>query len=494
MTEIPQRSRFWLGFAALTLAVLLFQGTRALWSPDEGRYANVAVQALQSGNWWVPKVSEEALHLTKPPMTYWAIAASMQLFGINQWAVRLPHALAMLVTVLLLWRIAVRVQPAAALMPVTIYASAGLSFLASNVITTDVILTFWATLACLATLELYSTPNRRWLWALVGALGLGAALLTKGPPALLSPLALGLGLLLFAPRQPGFARWLLVAAMLGLLLGLSWYASMVQRFPGLLAFWLDREVIARIASAEHQRNAEWYAAFSVYLPTLCLGFLPWSAVLLMRRLAPVEPAPMAIPVRVLWLWFGLPLGVFMLSASRLPLYLLPLFVPAALLMSNAIRQRLTPRAFFRLGAASLAVLVGIKAFAAFYPRDAQDDQQLATHLRAALPGEPFEVLFYRMPPRYGLSVYLDVQVERVNDLSFGRFEKVTESLREELAFQEGCRWLITQDDRWSEELALLVPSTPVRIGKLLAAPAQADSCTDDPLRVALETVPAIDEG
>ena len=75
---------------ALLLWAFALQGTRGLWSPDEGRYVDVALEMLKSGDWLRPHVNDEFAHVTKPPLTYWAVASSVELFGRHEWAARLP--------------------------------------------------------------------------------------------------------------------------------------------------------------------------------------------------------------------------------------------------------------------------------------------------------------------------------------------------------------------------------------------------------------------
>ena len=53
---------------------------------------------LESGDWLVPRLSDHQEHLTKPPLYYWAVATSIAAFGANEWSVRLPNALAFLLT------------------------------------------------------------------------------------------------------------------------------------------------------------------------------------------------------------------------------------------------------------------------------------------------------------------------------------------------------------------------------------------------------------
>ena len=54
----------WIAALALVLALLL-PGLRGVWDPDEGRYTNVAMHMLDSGDWLVPHRSEEVAHWTK---------------------------------------------------------------------------------------------------------------------------------------------------------------------------------------------------------------------------------------------------------------------------------------------------------------------------------------------------------------------------------------------------------------------------------------------
>src|SRR5216684_289896 len=67
-------------------------GRPALWEPDEGRYAEIAREMVLSGDYVTPRDDFE-LYFEKPPLVYWANAASIKFFGANEFAVRLPAAL-----------------------------------------------------------------------------------------------------------------------------------------------------------------------------------------------------------------------------------------------------------------------------------------------------------------------------------------------------------------------------------------------------------------
>src|SRR5271165_5052737 len=77
------------------LAAILYLpglGRPALWEPDEGRYAEIAREMVVSGDYVTPRDDFE-LYFEKPPLVYWADAASIGVFGAAEFAVRLPAAL-----------------------------------------------------------------------------------------------------------------------------------------------------------------------------------------------------------------------------------------------------------------------------------------------------------------------------------------------------------------------------------------------------------------
>ena len=56
--------------ALLIAFSLVFLGSRGIWDPDEGRYTNVAINMVESGDWITPRRTDDVAHWTKPPMTY----------------------------------------------------------------------------------------------------------------------------------------------------------------------------------------------------------------------------------------------------------------------------------------------------------------------------------------------------------------------------------------------------------------------------------------
>ena len=418
------RARGWLVVLLLVVA-FSFQGTRGIWEPDEGRYTSAAVNMHESGDWLVPTLDGEHAHLTKPPVTYWAIAASIAALGHNEWAARLPSALAYVGTGLLLLGLGRRLCPTRPWLPAAVWGTSLAPGVAANVVSTDPILVLFETAAMFAFVEAWSRDSaleaRRWyrlMW-----LGWGLAFMTKGPPALL-PL---LGVVLFLgvhdrPRlRPLFALGgLLVFAVVAF----TWFGVIVVQEPDRLGYFLGYEVYDRVFTSAHDRNSEWYGGFEVYVPMLLAGTLPWSA---LAVVAMGGPAAAWRRTRARWqarrqddlllaYWVLVPLTVFFLARSRLHLYVLPLFVPLAVVMARSITSwpKATDRRLATVAVAGAAVLVALKAALGYVPHD-RDARAFAVELeRLVDPHSIEEVVFVGMRPFYGLNVYVDRHIEGID--------------------------------------------------------------------------------
>jgi 4-amino-4-deoxy-L-arabinose transferase len=437
----------WLWIAIVLLYACAFQGTRPLYSPDEGRYTNVALNMLESGDWLRPTLHPEVEHWSKPPLTYWSIAASVATFGHSEFAARLPGALAFAGTVLLMVRLGRRFVPSQPWLPALTYATFAFPPLAANLVTTDTLLTFFEALQAVAFAEIWwaDTPKHARRARLLLGLAAGLAFMTKGPPGLLV-LAASLVFALSARDRSALRRlfgW--EAPVVFAVVGLTWYAIVAVREPGLLRYFLVEEVVERVASGMH-RNAEWYGALKIYLPTITLGTLPWLPFLLWRgwkdRRGFFGRVRADDELRLLACWLALPFAVFVLARSRLPLYLLPMFVPLALIAARALAPLDLWRARFPLGAWCIALALA-RAAPAFLDVPL-DDGALGRAIATTLPAVPDEIAFVDTDPRYGLRFYLGSTVEHL-ELPGDLPRPQTQDIDSEMLEHEGCRLLLVND-------------------------------------------------
>jgi 4-amino-4-deoxy-L-arabinose transferase-like glycosyltransferase len=412
---------------ALLVVGLSFQGRRGIYESTEGRYTSVASEMLRGRDWIVPHLSDEHPHYSKPPLTYWLLAGSIRIFGRNETAVRLPGALAFILTVLVVARAGRVLTPDRPLLPACIYATFLFPGSASNVVATDNLLTLFEVAAMAAFAEHYfGAQPRRLSPAMIGWACFGLAFLTKGYPALLPMLALGLFHWLRGRHLPG-KRLLDVAGVSSfILLAASWFVIVIALDPSLLRYFFGDELLGRVTGEQH-RSPEWYKNFTVYGPVLLVGTFPWTlaagrAVLgSFRELRqPRNPHLRQAPDRqdgdrllFLGLWLTAPVVVFLLVKSRMPLYLLPQFAPLALLTAWWLCRTARPLRSVVITACLGAVAVlAVRLLAAELVSN-HDSRSVARQI-AALPGDvPREVVFVDVQPYRGVAFYLNAEVEEV---------------------------------------------------------------------------------
>ncbi len=337
----------------LALTVLIFfclLGTRSLNEPDEGRYGEIAREMVESGDWLVPRIWYVP-HLDKPPMTYWLVASSIKAFGVNEWAIRLPLALAGLSGAFAAFLFARTVAgDRAARWTMLILSTSLLYFAMARMLTTDIFLAqfiawagyfFWRSWQALDHWNSSATRSnllKQFLgWQLVMWTALAGGFLTKGPVALAIPFAAIVVLTIF--RRQECHRWKLqlLGAALGVplfcLLALPWFLLVFQSVPQAFDF-MVRDRFAGHALGTTVKNRG--GPLLYFVPILALGFLPWTPLLgwLWRR---NHWRALNDRQKDGWLfltvWVVFTFLLFSLNRSKLPAYIVPLFPPLAVLVA-----------------------------------------------------------------------------------------------------------------------------------------------------------------
>ena len=313
-------------------------GLRPLFNPDEGRYAEIPAEMLASGDFLVPRLNG-LIYIEKPPLQYWATAATLALFGHNEFGARLftgACAAAALCFVYLLgaraWNHTRGLAAAAMTGSMLLYVFMG------QLITLDMALSCLLTIAiaafCLAQLERTQRPDATRAWMLACWAAMAAATLTKGLIGLVIP---GTVLVLYTLLQRDFQTWRHLHLGKGLALYaaivLPWFVLVERAHPGTFDFLIIREHFQRYLTKMHDRYQPWW----YFLMILALGALPWlpqvaRALLLGWR--QTVPAGRFDPGRVLWVSAAFTLLFFSLSDSKLAPYIVPVLPPLALLAST----------------------------------------------------------------------------------------------------------------------------------------------------------------
>ncbi|RZS58512.1 ArnT family glycosyltransferase [Sphaerotilus mobilis] len=341
----------WFTLWALALLVLQLIGLGGvpLFDVDEGAFAEATRELLASGDWGHTTLNGED-RWDKPILSYWLQAVSVMLFGLDEFALRLPSALAAwLWAVVVAHRVSLSHGHIAALAVGTVLSTSLGVMLIGRAATADALLNLWLVLATLSLRDALrdlapdADPAHRaaGLRALrLSALWIALGLLTKGPVALLVPGAVAvlwsLSMALQDGRQGAAARcWQRLRPVL--LDGKAWVVLLAVATPW-YGYALQRHGMAFVDGFLWRHNLQRYGgtleghagAWFYYLLLLPLLLLPWSALLLplLARLRPLwrDPAD-----RWLLLWAGFVLVFFSASGTKLPHYALYGLTPLAML-------------------------------------------------------------------------------------------------------------------------------------------------------------------
>ncbi|MSN27005.1 MAG: phospholipid carrier-dependent glycosyltransferase [Geobacter sp.] len=325
-------------FIVILLGVpfLQFLGSIPLIDPDEGRYAEIPREMLERWDFITPTLNY-VHYFEKPPLLYWLNAASIQLFGQNEFAARLPSALCGLATVLATYVIARRLYDRrTALISALILATSAGFVLQSRIILTDMLLTFCLTAALGAFIIAASQEKHRdkslpWhIFYLFSAL----AVLAKGLIGIVFPAGIIFFYLLLGHEWRVLKRMRLLSGLL-LFMAVSapWFIAVSLRNPEFARFFFIHEHFERFTSTVHGRSQPlWF-----FIPVLAGTMLPWSFFIpgALRR-AWRNRHHEGLPGLFLLIWSVLIFLFFSKSGSKLVPYLLPIFPPLAIMISNRL--------------------------------------------------------------------------------------------------------------------------------------------------------------
>ena len=181
--------------------IILFFGNNlvSLWDQDEAAYAGFAKNMLDSGNWLMPEFMWSEVH-RKPPLHFWNITISYKLFGVNEFAVRFPSALFILLTLVLTYFGTKKIfLDEERLLGMIVLGTSFLVMSLGKVSVTDATLLFFTTLCAVSTLQVLLHRDKKWIFFFW--VGFSMALLTKGPPVILFMGVFAFLLFLFHPQR-----------------------------------------------------------------------------------------------------------------------------------------------------------------------------------------------------------------------------------------------------------------------------------------------------
>lgn len=337
------------------LVYVAFLGLREVWYPDEPDIAEVARAMFLSGDWVTPRfIGEIWVHY--PPMVYWVGTVSSHILGdMSAFSLRLPNALAAIVTVLLTANFArsyagntAGFWAGFALLTFMLFVYEGNSY------RPDVMFTFTIA-AGVFSYAAGSTEGGKAHMRMLAFVFFGLAMLSKGPLGLLLP---GLVLVVWLGLQRRWLRIIELAplSLIALLVYGSWFLANAQAmgWDTMLAEFYAQNFERFFSSENRGHGQPWY----YYLRNFWLDFSPWSwlcpaAIWWLYRTDKWREPKIQLAV----LWFFIFLAFLSVAATKRQLYLLPAFPPMALMLGVWLAEVSSPAAGQQSTTGALALRV-----------------------------------------------------------------------------------------------------------------------------------------
>lgn len=317
--------------------------------------AQIARNMLESGDWVTARLNG-VKYLEKAPLKYWMIAVSFQIFGVRDWAARLPLALSTVLLCWVVWRFGRwAFSPAAGMWAgVSLATCIGL-FLFTRILIPDVILTLTITLAMWALLRvLDENEPRPQLWSFALAAAIGTGLLLKGLIAAVVPIGAGVAYLAVTRRLFDRDTWRRIRPLRGalviLLIAAPWHVLAILRNPpyfdftmksepghyrGFFWFYFLNEHLFRFLNMRHPRDYNTVPRLYFWLFHL-LWLFPWSVYFPAAARLHYKPVDRAGRTRLLALcWTGFILVFFTFSTTQ-EYYSMPCYPALALLIGSSV--------------------------------------------------------------------------------------------------------------------------------------------------------------
>ena len=335
--------------AILLISLSVYVGSAfspALQDDADSSHAEAAREMMVKGD-YVTLHMNGVRYLEKAPMIYWLVAFSYRVFGVNEFATRLPTLLSIFLMVLLGFRwgkqaFGLRAGVYAALFVTT---AAGF-YLFTRILIPEALLSLLIAASFYCFVTALDDPAQGWRWY-AGYACLALAVLTKG----LIPLVfVGITAVAYLAISGDWRRWREFRIPSGLLLffviAAPWHILAGVRNPHFFWFYFVNEHFLRFLGKRYpvdynkvpaalywSLHLVWLFPWSLYLP-LAIRNLPRD----FRALRQSGKVSFGLRTRMIcWIWAGVVLTFFAFSTSQ-EYYTFPAYFPLILLLASATAE------------------------------------------------------------------------------------------------------------------------------------------------------------
>lgn len=314
---------------------------RPMITPDEFRYGEIPRTMLHTGEFISPHLLN-VRYFEKPVFGYYMTAATMAVFGENAFAVRLPSALSVGLTALLIFWLVKKIfddEPLASLATM-LYMTCGMVFGIGTFAVLDSQTTLFVTGTIIPFyLAIQATSKKSWaaLLALAGV-SCGLAFLTKGFLAFAVPALTIVPYLIWSKKFKSFLTTPWIPLVCILIVVLPWAIAIHIKEPKFWHYFFWIEHIQRFTTESEGQHAE---PFWFLIPPMLGGIFP-GALVALGAFITLEMKFKAMLkddfCRFLICYLVLPFIFFSASTGKLATYILPCFPPAAILLAIGLKK------------------------------------------------------------------------------------------------------------------------------------------------------------
>lgn len=324
--------------ASLSILFFVLLGSRALFVPDEGRYAEIAREMVSLGDYITPHL-DGIKYFEKPILYYWLMAAAIKIAGLSLWSIRSINAGLALLGCLITYFVGRKLfDRSTGLLASLILSTSTLYFMLAHMISLDLTVTFFLSTSLFAFLLGCYTPigikRRLYIWCTFASAAL--AVLTKGLIGIVFPIMIiGTWVTLLNEWRLLKNLYLPSGLFIFLLITVPWHLLVGWKNPEFFYFYFIEQHFLRYTT-EHVGH---YQPAWFFIPVLILGFFPWVAFLPQTIVNLFRKQGHQFKLELFFLLWALLIFIFFsISKSKLIPYILPIFVPLAILIARYLTQ------------------------------------------------------------------------------------------------------------------------------------------------------------
>ncbi|MBJ7537516.1 ArnT family glycosyltransferase [Marinomonas transparens] len=441
-----------------------------LMDTTEARYGEMARIMFETGNWVTPMFDYGVPFWGKPPIFTWLSSLGFSLFGVNEFAARVPHLIVGFGIIWLVYGLARDKfqSQETGLFTAALLASTVSFILLSGAVMTDTALTFSIALSMISFWQAWHHKGKHWGYLFFVGLSLG--MLSKGP---LSIVLIGISLTIWLiPNGRWKKLWKTLpwgyGTLLFLIITVPWYAIAEYKTPGFLDYFIIGEHIKRFivsgwqgdlygTAHERTRGTIWVYAF--------IAMLPWSPVLIWQWIRSIKEGKDSEESKdgfgsFLLLWMLSPMLLFSFAGNILASYVMPALPAMALLLAHLHQQRPLPTWLYKIGFITpilLVIMVSLLHFDLVKKRS--EDKIMAVWKQQ--PEATESDLFYRHKRPFSAQYYSSGKAKhRSTDLdtwlpSQSKAFFIVQSVNDQIS---DANWLCEERDRTQKEALLFCQS------------------------------------